>query len=199
MDKSNKDNQDQSNFSPGWGHKSGFLSLGSGAAIDNGDNLAVADRFLIMESVARYCWAYDERQAQHLENCFTSDAIWEGSVTADVTIGPFVGRDNIVRWLTEFWPYQHDQRRHMVLNTIVEKQDKNFAETLSYLLLMSADKNKVQLETTGFYHLSLKRMNDLWKISHFRAGFDYPFWPGKLSKLSEKGRMRHGVSDKNSD
>ncbi|MCK9503752.1 MAG: nuclear transport factor 2 family protein [Porticoccaceae bacterium] len=198
MDKSNKDNQDQSNFSPGWGHKSGFLSLGSGAPIDSGDNLAIADRFLITERVARYCWAYDERQSQHLEDCFTPNAIWEGTVTGDVQIGPFVGRDTIIDWLTEFWPYQHDQRRHMVLNTVVEKQAKDSAQTLSYLLLMSADSNRVQLETTGFYHLSLAKMDSEWRISHFRAGFDYPFWPGKLSQLSEKGKKRHGISGQGS-
>lgn len=67
-----------------------------------------------------------------------------------IPVGPFRGRDAIRNWLSDFWPHQHDQRRHMILNTIVEQQSADSAVTLSYLLLMSSNGEAARLETTGF-------------------------------------------------
>jgi hypothetical protein len=173
---------------PGWAHHCGALTLGGGvASIDAGDAR------LVIERVARYCWAYDERRADLLADCFTADGIWEGNVLDKVPIGPFTGRERILKWLTEFWPHQHDQRRHMLLNNLVESLDAGNAVTLSYLLLMSSDGLTPKLECTGFYRCELRREAGVWRIGRMTACFDAPFWPGQLETMSERGKQRHGV------
>ncbi len=177
---------------PAWGHGSGLLSLRDSVAPS--DAPEIADRLLFVERIYRYCWGYDERRLEQLSACFTEDAIWEGSVLGKVKIGPFVGRSKIVDWLSGFWPYQHDQRRHMILNTIVEEQTKRTATTMSYLILVSSNSTSVAVETTGFYKVKYRRSETVWQIEHLIAGFDAPFWPGDIRKLSDKGRARHGIT-----
>lgn len=175
---------------PGWAHASGTITLGHGAQDANAQA-----RQMVIERVARYCWAYDERRADMLADCFTNDATWRGTVLNKVPIGPLRTRQGIIDWLTDFWPHQHDQRRHMVLNNIVENLDEKHAVTLSYLLLMSSDGKTSKIECTGFYRCALSCEGGIWRISDMLAGFDAPFWPGALEQMSTKGRQRHGVFD----
>jgi len=177
---------------PAWAHRIGLLSLCEPPTAGKRDE--ALDRQLIQERIARYCWAFDERQATLLGNCFTENAIWEGTVLGRIPIGPFNGRDTILQWLTEFWPYQHDQRRHMLLNTVVEGLSSTRAVTLSYLLLMSADGKAASIEATGFYRTAYRLENGMWQISCLTAGFDKPFWPGDLERMSSAGRSRHGIA-----
>ena len=177
---------------PAWAHTAGILNLGEAVRADGPD--AAMDRALITERIARYCWSYDERQLDLLAGCFTEDAVWDGNVLGVIPIGPFVGREKIRDWLSEFWPHQHDQRRHMLLNTIVEEQTGETATTLSYLLLMASTGDVASIESMGFYKVQYRREGEKWLISHLNAGFDKPFWPGALDKLSIRGRKRHGVA-----
>ena len=174
-----------------WAHASGMVDLGG--AVQPTDERSVRDRSSFCERIARYCWAYDERRIDRLGECFTEDAIWEGNVLGRVPIGPFVGREAIVDWLRKFWPHQKDQRRHMLLNTIVEQQATDTATTLSYLLLMSSTGDAMSMESMGFYRTTYRRQSADWQISRLTAGFDKPFWPGSLETLSARGRVRHGV------
>jgi hypothetical protein len=177
---------------PAWAHTAGMIELSD--TVRPQDVGALTDRNLFCERIARYCWAYDERRVGLLGDCFTEDAIWEGNVLDQVPIGPFNGRDTIIKWLSEFWPHQKDQRRHMLLNTIVEEQGSDTAITLSYLLLMASTGTAMSMESMGFYRTAYRRENDHWRIARLTAGFDKPFWPGELKKMSPKGRKRHGVA-----
>ena len=184
------DKSDESSISA-WAHRVGMLDLGGPVpATDRGEP---SDRAAVCERIARYCWAYDERRIEHLGDCFTGDAIWEGNVLGQIPIGPFEGRGAIVDWLSKFWSHQKDQRRHLVLNTIVEAQDDETAATSSYLLLMASTGDAVSIESMGFYRVTYRRDGPAWRIARLTAGFDKPFWPGQLDTMSEKGRVRHGV------
>lgn len=162
--------------------------MGSGVPVADSD----AAR-LVIERVTRYCWAYDERRADLLADCFTQDGVWAGNVLNKVPVGPFAGRESILKWLTEFWPHQHDQRRHMLLNNLVESLSTVSAVTLSYLLLMSSNGEAPKVECTGYYRCELVREVDVWRISRMTACFDAPFWPGQLKTMSERAKLRHGV------
>ena len=81
----------------------------------------------------------------------------------------------------------------MILNTIVEEQTSDRATTWSYLLLLSSKGTSISLETSGFYKVHYCREGAQWRIAHLMAGFDKPFWPGELEKLSPAGRSRHGI------
>ncbi len=135
---------------PGWAHHSGALAMGGGVAGADPD----AAR-LVIERVARYCWAYDERRADLLADCFTEDGVWEGNVLDKVPVGPFIGRAKILKWLTEFWPHQHDQRRHMLLNNLVESLYRGQRGNAQ---LSAADVERwggPKVECTGFYRCEL--------------------------------------------
>jgi hypothetical protein len=187
---------DKQSPSPAWAHAIGALDMH--APIRPQEQSAALERSLVVERIARYCWAYDERRADLLGDCFTDDAVWEGNVAGTNQVGPMRGRQAIVKWLTEFWPHQHDQRRHMVLNTVIEEQGATEALLLCYLLLLSAKAERASIESIGFYRLSLANESGEWRISHLFGGFDVPFWPGRLEDLSRRGRTRHGLaSDEN--
>lgn len=174
---------------PAWASDASFVELA--VATRPGD---LADRAAILERIHRYCWGYDERRLDQLLDCFTEDAVWEGSVMGETRVGPIEGRAAIGEWLSGFWPVQRDQRRHMILNAIVEEQSESSARVSTYLVLFGARHGQVSLETMGFYRYTAVREDDgAWRISGLFAGFDAPFWPGRLQDLSEKGRRRHGV------
>jgi hypothetical protein len=151
------------------------------------------DRNLIVDRLSSYCWAYDERRRDQLEDCFTEDAIWDGNVGDAHQIGPMRGRNAVVEWLTAFWPHQHDRRRHIVMSQAIEGYGKRKAHLLAYLFLTSAKNETVSLETTGFYRIDLVREGEEWRMRRLFGGFDAPFWPGKLENLSSRGRRRHGL------
>jgi hypothetical protein len=145
------------------------------------------------EVVSRYCWAFDQHRPDLLEECFTEDAVWEGAVSGSEAVGPIRGRARILEWLSGFWPHQHDQRRHILTNFLVEHLAAETAEIHAYLLLTSAKDGAVSLETTGFYRTQLALVDERWRIRHLFAAFDAPFWPGKVENLSDRGRARHGL------
>jgi hypothetical protein len=176
---------------PAWGRAAGLVELPEARPVDLSE---AADRQLIVERASRYCWSYDERDLERLEACFTEDGVWEGSVMGRIAIGPFEGSAAVGRWMAGFWPYQHDQRRHMIVNPVVLEQGPEEALLVAYILLMSAKDAQVRLETMGFYRMRMRKEDGLWRIGHLFAGFDAPFWPGALEELSEKGRARHGIT-----
>jgi hypothetical protein len=178
---------------PAWAHAAGVLAMGLPEAPRERSH--ELERALIAERASRYCWAYDERRSELIESCFSEDAVWEGVVAGGRRVGPLRTRAAIVSWLTGFWAHQHHQPRHVLLNTVIEQQTETRARTLSYLLLTTASRGRAAISTTGFYRLSLTRAAGGWQISHMFAGFDAPFWPGKLEQLSERGRQRHGLFD----
>lgn len=180
------------NPAPGWAHQTQLFEMSLTTGPEPGD---AADRLLIMERIARYCWGFDERRVDVLTECFTRDAVWDGNVMGVTPIGPMKGRDEVIRWLTEFWPHQHDQRRHVMTNCAVDRQTSEHAVLFTYLLLFAARNEQAGLETTGAYRVALRREDDMWLIEHMTAGFDAPFWPGNLQDLSARGRRRHGVLD----
>jgi ketosteroid isomerase-like protein len=166
--------QTQAGPVPGWGHSSGAIAMGATAQVASDEQ--VTDRLAILQTVNRYAWAYDERQLDALQDTFTPDAVWEGSVADAVAIEPFTSSAAIVGWLGGLMEVQTDQRRHIVLNAIVTEQTADTAHVLTYLLLTSADADGVRVVTTGYYSLDLVRYDTgEWRIRHFFAGFDAPF------------------------
>jgi hypothetical protein len=169
---------------PGWGHITGHLSMRAPAPPQ--ERSVAIERSLIAERISRYGWSFDERRADLLADCFTAEAIWEGSIAGEDPLGPFVGRDAIVAWMSGFWESQHDQRRHMIVNTVIEDHTESAALAQAYQVLTAARGGEVALETTGFYRFNLTREPDSWRIAHLFSGYDAPFEPGKLDHLGDR-------------
>src|SRR5690606_22385168 len=116
---------------PGWAHSSGYITVNPALpAGPSGDVVAA-----VQDAVARYAWAFDDRRPELFDDVFTADAVWEGLVMGEQRVGPFVGRDKILEWLTRFWRYQKDQRRHVYVNFVVDGDDGHTVTAACYMLL----------------------------------------------------------------
>lgn len=153
------------------------------------------DRQALQEVIHRYCWAFDERRADLLAECFTTDAVWQASVMAETRVGPFVGHAAVQEWLGRFWDHQRDQRRHLILNFIVEDLQGDEATALAYLLLMGSSNAESRMETVGLYRLRYRREDVRWRISELAAGFDSPFWTMDVADMSPRVRQLFGILD----
>lgn len=166
---------------PGWAHREGILAMLPLRRRRIRDE--AIDRLLITERISRYGWAFDERRPELIADCFATDAVWEGTVRGEERLGPIRGREEIVTWLSEYWPRQHDQRRHAIVNTVIEDLGDDSAVAQAYQLLMAARLGEVAAETTGFYRFELRVEDGSWRIAHLFSGYDAPFVPGKLDHL----------------
>jgi hypothetical protein len=178
---------------PGWAPATRVVSLRS-----RREREALPDldpRQALQEVIHRYCWSFDERRADLLLECFTEDAVWEADVMGETRVGPFVGQAAVQEWLARFWDHQRDQRRHLILNFIVEDLHDDRATALAYLLLMGSSDGESRLETTGFYRLTYRRGPDGWRISNLSAGFDSPFWTIEVADMSPRVRALFGILD----
>ena len=152
-------------------------------------------RQALQEVIHRYCWAFDERRADLLGECFTEDGTWEASVMGETRVGPFVGQAQVQEWLSRFWDHQRDQRRHLILNFIVEDLHEHRATALAYLLLMGSSDAASRMESVGFYRLNFRSDAGTWRIESLMAGFDSPFWTMDVSEMSPRVRQLFGILD----
>lgn len=113
----------------------------------------------------------------------------------ETRVGPFVGRAQVQEWLSRFWDHQRDQRRHLILNFIVEDLHEHRATALAYLLLMGSSDAASRMESVGFYRLDFRSDAGTWRIESLMAGFDSPFWTMDVSEMSPRVRQLFGILD----
>jgi hypothetical protein len=178
---------------PAWAHGTGLISLrGPDQPSDPAAEAAIAYR--LQDRIHRYCWGFDERREDVLSSCFTQDAVWRAGVMGETVVGPFVGRDQVLRWLTGFWPHQRDQRRHMTLNFIVEEVTDMTATAMCYLILLGSTRAATALETAGMYRLGYRLEGGEWLIASLTAGFDSPFWKQEITEMQPWVRELFGIT-----
>jgi hypothetical protein len=158
---------------PAWAHRSGLIDIKVGQpATSENQNL----RAVLSDRMARYAWSFDERQPELLAECFTADATWVANIRNETIIGPFVGRDAVVEYMSSFWDAQRDQRRHMIMNSLVTEQSEDSATIYTYHLLVSVTTEAIVPVTCGFYEVRMQRGADgVWRISSLLAGYDLAF------------------------
>jgi hypothetical protein len=178
---------------PAWAHRAGVVQLRSEA--ERSVSPSLDPRQALQEVIHRYCWAFDERRADILGECFTEDGTWEASVMGETRVGPFVGQAQVQEWLSRFWDHQRDQRRHLILNFIVEDLQADRATALAYLLLMGSCDAASRMESVGFYRLDFRNDAGTWRIASLAAGFDSPFWKMDVSEMSPRVRALFGILD----
>lgn len=157
---------------PSWGSAGGFLTFRSGG---NPDDRHALDAHLIQERIARYGWSFDERRADQLAQCFTEDALWWGNIAGTAPVEPVRGRDSIVTWLSDFWPRQSDQRRHLMTSVLIQDQSPSHASAICSLLLTSAQAATLSVVLTSFYRFALVKSSGVWQINELFEGCDVPF------------------------
>jgi ketosteroid isomerase-like protein len=155
---------------PGWASTSGHVALPAPSPH------ATIDRLLIAETIARYGWAYDERDHAALAGCFTQDAVWEGVIMGRDRVPPIQGAETIANWLAGFWDSQTDQRRHVFTNIVVGEPSDDQTIAHAYLVLLSSQDGTTVPVSAGPYRFIMRRNPDgLWLVARLAAGFDAPF------------------------
>ncbi|TGE39293.1 nuclear transport factor 2 family protein [Desulfosporosinus fructosivorans] len=134
------------------------------------------DRWLIMETLSKYAWGYDENDIKMMGASFTEDGILNMKITSGTVYDPMVGRDAIVKIMGDIRNTQTDQRRHIISNPIFIKLEKNSAEVITFLALTTAENNTVKLVTTGTYRdLMVKGSDGVWRSKQKDLVMDCPF------------------------
>jgi hypothetical protein len=175
---------------PAWGHGTGTLNL----TLSQQRDFTFDDRSSLLECLHRYCWGFDERRTDLLGEVFAKDAEWEALVMGETRIGPFVGHDQVSEWLTRFWKFQKDQRRHMIVNFMVEELSEREAMAVAYLLLAGSTRAHSEVEITGFYRVRFTKEDGRWQISRLFGGFDAPFWKMPLADMTPELRALFGIT-----
>ena len=158
---------------PGWATSCGQVMMPPAAP---SALLSTTDRLVIAERIARYGWAYDERDRTALADCFTPDGVWQGVIMDQHRVEPIHGAPAIADWLAGFWDTQSDQRRHVFTNLVVGEPDAEQATAHAYLVLLSSHDGTTMPVTAGPYRFTMRRTGDgLWRIAVLSAGFDAPF------------------------
>lgn len=157
---------------PGWASAHDLVRVGPPVAASES---VAAERSLVIETLNRYCWGYDQRDADVFAGCFTEDLLFEGSIGGTEIVEPVEGRGAFIEYLEGFWDEQPDQRRHLAMNPVVNDLDGESATVLSYLLLTTAEDGAMRPMTTGFYKAAMVKQDGVWRIRHFFVGFDTPY------------------------
>lgn len=177
---------------PAWGYTHGLSQLQGPESWSGVSGVVVTE---IQQCINRYCWGFDDRRLDVMGDCFLETATWDASVMGEVSIGPFVGRVQILEWLSRFWKYQKDQRRHVFANLVVDSVEGNTAVAYCYLLLLGTHDSATQLETSGFYRFTLEHREGRWFIDTLSAGFDAPFWKMPVEEMSPRLRELFGINE----
>ncbi|MGK0741956.1 nuclear transport factor 2 family protein [Leucobacter sp. Z1108] len=158
---------------PGWSTRAERTRIAPEVPRDTAEE--ALDRLLIVERINRYGWAFDERRLDLLVDCFTENGTWEGSVLGVDDYGPYVGQDEIRRFIADFFPLQNDHRRHQFSNFVIEFENANYAVAHAYLVLWGSENDCTRAITAGPYRFVAVRDNGVWRISELHGGWDSHF------------------------
>ena len=79
-------------------------------------------------------------------------------------VGPFEGREGIMKLMTDSMDQQTDKRRHVISNIFFESSDGNNVSVVSNLTLFATENGEIKLLSAGIYHDSVVKINDNWEI-----------------------------------
>ncbi|PXY29402.1 nuclear transport factor 2 family protein [Prauserella sp. PE36] len=128
----------------------------------------------IENTLHRYAVGYDDGDLRLVEDSFTPDAVLTLRIGNGDLVGPFEGRDAIMRLMRDSAHSQDDQRRHVTTNVIIEA-DGDTASCLSYLTIFSAKDGVLTALSTGKYDDELVRTEAGWRLRKRHIALDLPY------------------------
>jgi|GEM_PF-6589899 len=102
----------------------------------------------IINVLGSWALGYDEHDLDRLAACFTNDAEMMLEIPGQPTMGPYVGHAKVMKHFTDHHETQTDQRRHIVVNPIVEMISATLAKTTSLLVLAINDDEGIRMQAT---------------------------------------------------
>ena len=127
-------------------------------------SLNTEQKLAIHELLGRGALAYDERDLPTLESGFMPDASLSMRIAGGDLIGPFEGRDAIMKLFTDSMAEQTDVRRHVVSNIFFDESG-TLPIAISNLTLVATENGEIKLLTAGLYRDSMVQNNGQWRIA----------------------------------
>ena len=134
-----------------------------------------SDKLAIHELLSRVAYAFDERQLDVLEQCYSADASMLIDITGVGEVGPFEGREAIMQLISDTLAAQTDVRRHVISNFFFESEKKKAARVVSSLVVFSVENGEISVIISGIYRDDVVRKDGVWRINHRRLDLDLPF------------------------
>lgn len=135
----------------------------------------MSDRDEIENLLNAYALAYDENDMDAMEECFTEDAGMTLRIQDGDLLGPFEGREAIVKLMRDSLASQTDQRRHIVTNLVIRDLAGSVARAESYLTLISVEGNALTVLSTARYEDRLVLDSGRWRFSGRHVQLDLPY------------------------
>jgi 3-phenylpropionate/cinnamic acid dioxygenase small subunit len=134
-------------------------------------SLSIEDKLAIHELLARWAYAYDERETAMLADCFTENANFSMRIAGGDLVGPFAGREAIMELMTGSLDEQTDVRRHVVSNIFFEAEGDQ-PRVISTLTLMATENGEIQLLSAGVYRDTVVNEAGVWRLVNRHLDLD---------------------------
>ena len=124
----------------------------------------------------RYSIAYDDNDMAEMADTFTDDAVLTMRIADGDLIGPFEGKEAVMKLMTDSLAGQDDQRRHVTTNVVVRKETDDSALVSSYLTLIQVKDGAAKVLSTARYDDELRREGDgAWRFTKRHIQLDLPY------------------------
>jgi hypothetical protein len=124
----------------------------------------------------RYSIAYDQNDMTEMADTFADSATLTMRIAGGDLIGPFEGKEAVMKLMTDSLASQTDQRRHVTTNLAVRKETDDAASVESYLTLVSVQDGKATLLSTALYQDELvKEADGAWRFTKRHIELDLPY------------------------
>jgi hypothetical protein len=124
----------------------------------------------------RYSIAYDDNDMSEMTDTFTDDAVMTLRIADGDLIGPFDGKEAIMKLMVDSLASQTDQRRHVTTNIVIRSEDERSASVSSYLTLISVENGAARVLSTARYDDELRREDDgAWRFTKRHVQLDLPY------------------------
>ena len=130
------------------------------------------DKLKISELLSRAAYALDERDVAMLSACFSKEASFTMRIAEGDMIGPFEGREGIMKLMTDSMDQQTDKRRHVVSNIFFESSDGNNVSVVSNLTLFATENEEIQVLSAGVYHDQVVKTDNNWELHRRHLDLD---------------------------
>jgi len=134
-------------------------------------SLTLEQKLNIHELLGRAALAYDERDMATLEAGLATNANMSMRIAGGDLIGPFEGRDAIMKLFTDSMATQTDVRRHVVSNIFFDESGAH-PVAISNLTLVATENGEIQLLTAGIYRDTMVQEGGHWCIANRHIELD---------------------------
>ena len=134
--------------------------------------MSTAIKLEVHELLGRFALGYDERDIDMLSGCFAPDARFSMRIAGGDLVGPFVGREEIMKLMTDSMDEQTDVRRHVVSNIVFTEVGGSEAKVISNLTLMATENGRIELLSAGIYRDTCALVDGTWVLAERHLDLD---------------------------